>query len=319
MRISINPEVIVDAGTLIELEYVVLSVLDGWHAWAGPDPDSGDFDPYLVEHAAHRELIAKAYLDEIAYGEHTGWNVVIADVDEPVVENNQVMLPVGLARTFLTTPLEIMVENERNDGPFFRRYLAAVDRDLADKFNLPHPPVRFVHTGGKGEAIAQLPSKTTMWEAVGLPPRLFGILDSDSRYPGDPGEHTTHALKVFAQRKVTLHILHKRSIENYLTDSVLQAHESVNPDIADFVAFVTSLSPHQRDHFRMKRGVQPKHAEEKSLYKGVDMNTLRRCQLPHTLGYFLEHPELAPDRRELQSRACLNEFEELAAAIRSHL
>lgn len=308
---------------IAELERIMMSVVDGWHAWMAPDPEDAPMSPYFEAHSAHFELALKSYKETAAYGSGYVRSIKVSDAPASptrVPSQGETPLSISEAAALLSKPLVLWVENGRNDKEFLLKYLNSVAPDLVALFQMPRPPIEFLHGGGKDEIARTLSDMVKWFSDRHIPPRFIIVIDSDSKFPTH-GVAATNALQSATRAAgATCFVLEKRAIENYLTDEVLRAYSAHDINVSDSVTFVLSLSQPQRDHFHMKRGVNlALGGMEEELYAGVNPLELSTRQLPNAMNFFLNvyTEELGID--DLRSRGCGVEFGELAELIRSEL
>jgi hypothetical protein len=197
---------------LEQLSRIIYLIEDGWHSWAGPDPEHESLEPYYSSHERHRELLSKSYTQSLAYPQSTHQSIVItnADVDEGAAYSFE------RAYTFLNQCLDILVENQRNDGRFFEHVLGPIDPELVSLFHTQRPPLRWQHGGGKDEIFKLLEDRIKDFTDRSVRPRLLVIVDSDSRWPGHVAAGNERLSRLCSDASIELWILHKRSIENYV-------------------------------------------------------------------------------------------------------
>jgi len=301
---------------------MVLTIVAGWSSLSAPDPGSGKLDIYLAAHPAHAELLTKSYVSTQAYGAPFASTVAVVDDGQPVdtaFHGSVARLTTECAALFVDTPLEVVVENARNDGDFFQSFLRAVDTSLVDLFAGTRPPVKFVNGGGVTEIVESLPARAAWFYSRGLPPRMIVLVDSDRKFPGHSPKVANKLTAACIAEQVTLRVLEKRAIENYLSDDVLDAYAHSNSDVSASVVFIRQLSSAQRDYFPIKVGVTSVlGGDEAKLYAGLDLSKLASSKLPNAMTYFLSLG-VSPSDTELVSRDCLVEMQTIARDIRAEL
>lgn len=323
LKASLSSPVALDA-----LSRIVQAIGDGWHDWLGPDPDDGDLDAYFTQYRLHRELISKAYTRAMAYPLKSKRTVVVAEDDfaeTPAALEIETTLTLRAAAIVLTQALPVLVENGINDGAFFRCLIEIVDDELAQLFAEPRPRIRFEHGGGKAEARRIVAHRAQLAQSSGVPLRLLVLVDSDAHWHGHREKETEDLRKVCAETGASLHVLKKRTIENYVTDRVLRDYADENADIALSVAFVVALPSKARDHYPIKKGVpvikgKPNLAEgpEKQMYDGITFPAGYGPKLPHAAARFV-NSGLTHTEGDLDCRACLDEVRAIAHWMREEL
>jgi hypothetical protein len=311
------------------LARIVRAVADGWHVWLEPDPAAPSLERYFEDHPVHREWVEKSWAHAANYPLESKRTIVVTE-DEHTPEDvgtlaEETTLPLEAASILLTAPLSVLVENEINDGTFFARLMAVVDTALVEFFREPRPRIRFDNGGGKAEALKLVEHRAEQAAAAGLPLRLAVLLDSDSRWPEhEDGE--TQALRTACCRTgATLRVLEKRSIENYVSDSVLQRYASDSPDVGPSVAFLIALPSTVRDYYPIKKGVPAANGTadlpagpERQIYEHIVFPAGYCPKLRRLVEYFLKSEPVVTES-DLQGRNCLTEIRDITRWIREEL
>lgn len=295
---------------------------DGWHELVAPDPGDSRLDAYYAQNPTHRELLEKSYTSAFAYGRLAARVISVWARLETTDEKPQGTWGLREAIAYLAQPLEVLVENERNDGAFYMAVFDATSPRLAARFKGARPAVRFGQGGGKAEVIKLIESRFGRASEQGdVPPRLFVLLDSDARYP-DHTNSESRKLQILCDKYgVRQHLLEKRSIENYVGDSQLHEYASSYPDVEPSVRFLVQLEPAQRDHFPVKSGFpivdgMPRGVsdEERQLYSGIQWPSEFRPMLKRLMDFILSR-EPVVTLSDLTDRDAVEEVERLAAKL----
>lgn len=187
-------------------------------------------------------------------------------------------LPVNFALDLLVQPYRFILENNVNDRAFVlalsgyeaRRVLEDAERRSWLVFEM-----------GGGSMI--VPRINEVRRSEWLRRTSSVLIDSDAMRPPRPGEKQTDVdgLQARAARKqaaeggvdtVDLHVLRRRSIENYLPLTALDRWASGSPTRRRMVKAFRRLSEAQRHHYGMKSGFNGDAAEAQragELYAGV--------------------------------------------------
>ena len=160
---------------------------------------------------------------------------------------------------YCALPVLILVENVASDGEFLKLITAKLRPALGRRFSGTYPQVQLTQAGG----ITELPKETLRLggryaaarPAVDLPSRFIVIADSDGHVPGDQSADARKVAEVAQRIGVSYHVLHKRSIENYIPDPALRAYADTRKDRKAAAELVSSLPRHARDHYPMKSGL----------------------------------------------------------------
>ncbi|PMO85938.1 hypothetical protein BCT01_02590 [Vibrio tasmaniensis] len=155
----------------------------------------------------------------------------------------------------ITCPLQIWVENSRNDGDFFRLFLSPTSRQHLDTL-IELGRVKFESKGGIGEMKAVLTQNPT---ELGFKNKRFIVYDSDAPVPNALQPDAIVIKNTCNAHGIKHHAWSRRSIENYLPVQYLidQIHINVRPtssDVKKYNAFL-SMSTDQQHHFHMKKGM----------------------------------------------------------------
>lgn len=313
-----------DPEHIADLARVVGGVVDGWHDWVAPDPTLADLEPYYVHNPTHRELLAKSFTSALAYGRLRARTVTV--VVHGAVPENADAWPLQDAVAYLAQPLEVLVENARNDGDFFLACWRALGLRLTETFKAARPAVRFGHGGGKAEALEVLVHRfDDARTRGGVPPRMFVLVDSDARYPTHETRETRLLAEACRSHDVPIAVLRKRSIENYVGDAALANLAAAHPDVQPSVTFLLSLSPSQRDHYPVKKGLDRDEGKpvissdgERALYAGVTWPESFSPKLTRLMEHVLGHSALIT-RTDLAGRNADDELTEIAVRLEEEI
>jgi hypothetical protein len=259
MRIVFAADVLADPQYDLELSAVLVKIEDGWHLLEVPDPAVLAASAFFGSHPTRQRVLQMA-TQSAAWRPWSALHlrcvlVTAAVVEVPLGPPETIALVPTEARRLLAEPLRVFLENRITDGLLIDLaidfFAERVVRDLreADAIRLDSP-------GG----IGAIPV-TLRHDSEGNPTRLkrtIVITDSDAPAPGQPSKDARRVRECCDQLGIPCLILGQRAIENYLPDEVLQAWAN-ELTIADAkratVAALASLTPEQRDHFPMKRGL----------------------------------------------------------------
>jgi hypothetical protein len=322
LRLLLRPSI--DNETEAKISRLVATVEDGWHDWAHPDPCDPALENYFQHNPTHRELLEKSFMTATAYGSGRRLLTIIDDAGQASegTRHEADSLSLSQAIHYLAQQLQVLVENERNDGRFYVEHLSAVNPALTSLFDGPCPPVVFAHGGGKDEMIELLRHRITRSHNNGIIPRLFVLVDSDAGHPGHENRKTRAIRQFCDSHGIPLIVLMKRAIENYLDDDILREYAATYRDVLDSVDFICSLRADQRDHYPMKVGLPScdgratvTNQDQARLFEGVEFPLDWTPKLPRVVSFYMD--TLPPRRDEnLSSRGCRDEFAEIARRIR---
>jgi hypothetical protein len=307
-----------------KLDRIVATIADGWHEWTYPDPAVDEFRQYVEQNSIYKELLEKSFVTSTVY-EGPSRSLTVRAVEQSP-ESSTVAdghMDIAIAVVYLAQPLQVIVENERNDGRFLLAHLKPVAGDLVDSFYSRNPPVVFYQGGGKDEIIELLRHKLDQARIRGVPPRLFIVVDSDAEHPGHVAGRTRELLERSREGGVPVKVLEKRAIENYLDDDILEAYAASSPTVGVSVEFILGMGGVFRDYYPMKKGIKadveglPIISNEvaRRFFGAVNFPKDVAPKIPGVAKFFFSE---MPDRviGNLDSRSCRTEMEALANALR---
>lgn len=298
-----------------DISTIIMSIAHGWNSWYWPDPTDYADTVYFRLLAVHLEVAVKSFTAEVGYGPAGGGVMVFVLASDQEPTPKQYRLAPNEAAILASRPLAILVENRINDGAVLLAMLGSVDIELAARFEGPRPSLIWEHGGGKAEILKLIELHTQRAMNDGLPCRIFAIVDSDASFPGQVNAATRRLIEQCAASCVGVHVLHKRAIENYVSDRVLQNYASQNLDVAPAVATIIGFTSQQRDHFPIKSGLpNTLNQQEKVLYSGLDIEAAASVRLPRLVEYMVGSGQL-PSGEDLANRSSSDEVAALAQAI----
>lgn len=205
------------------------------------------------------------------------------------------------AYAYLQQPLSIIIENAKNDSPFINCIFKNFGDDLLKGKNKHW--IKFEHGGGaNNDTIISMMNEqyndSVFNKSKEKYLRCFVIKDSDREYciinsDGSIIEQklSTHKTKFLEELKIPFHILYKREMENYMTNSVfnnfLQTAKK-NDAKKEFSKLYLKLNPHQKDFFDIENGFSLKGVikerekldpQIKDLYKDLSNKQYRKIGL----------------------------------------
>lgn len=197
-------------------------------------------------------LALETGLEQAATDSPPELSIRIAAIDQPNWAASSPRLPLGEGLRLLHQPLQLLLENQHNDGAFLCSVPPAPWRERLRTF-LKNGWIELAHGGGSDmtKRIERVPREETL--------RLWALFDSDAREPGCPSEESEHKRRTCLAKDVAHHQLARRESENYLPPQALQAWAAKSSGNlraarrrkADTFA---GLQPEQRQHYNMKEG-----------------------------------------------------------------
>lgn len=173
---------------------------------------------------------------------------------------------------FLSMPTILLVENPRSDGGFLEEVVARLRPRMRSSMMSMNRSVDIRHGGGISEIPKEIRRLSTDYINLappGFPPRFIVLADSDAKYAGDRSEDALRVERVSRSVGVAVHILEKRSIENYIPDEPLREYARTRTQHREAVEIITGLQGEARDYYPMKDGLpkdQSKSREHEPLY-----------------------------------------------------
>lgn len=258
-----------------DLNAMVERCVSGQHRWHIDDLDALRASPWMQGKARwdSQSLFAeKSFTDSIyqtaASSAHRTLLVVVAQKGSTAAAaaHHREEEP-AQARSILEQPAYVVLENATSDWAFLRAVASAFDRaDLW--YAMEHHWLCPEQAGGAGEIAKRVDALQKRPVAAW---RIAVVMDSDRLVPGPLPDKVDKLKKELLARGVTVQVLFKREIENYLPYSQLDLSDRHDT----YVSFLT-LTRIQQDHYDMKRGfslgdggkvVLPK--EQQGLFEGV--------------------------------------------------
>jgi len=177
-------------------------------------------------------------------------------------------------RTALVS-FEILVENDRSDKLFLEEVARKLASDvLRERWFSPgvavDPPAVVVSgPGGHGELRPAVDRRLEEARDRDRPVRVFVVADSDAERPGEPKDHASAIEDHCTCVGIPVHILRKRTAENYIPDRAWQrwADEPEHTNVRPKVDAMLRLTPPQRDHVNLASG--DPWAVDNDLFAGV--------------------------------------------------
>jgi len=173
------------------------------------------------------------------------------------------------AKELFKESFSIVLENSKNDSPFVK---AILHHFASDKAFINHAIdkrwITFEHAGGSSSVVNFIKGKLNPFLSLSSknnasPYKYFRgivIVDSDKKYPEAPENGTTKSIRTYlSEQNIPLHVLNKRSMENYIPDETIlnvrqqknsskrtedkkcvkwiNVYEHLNPKIKDFLKY----------------------------------------------------------------------------------
>lgn len=201
------------------------------------------------------ELALEMGLEGAVHGIPSDFTLVIGTVAAPDWHADPPVVPLEEADRLLRKPLQILLENRRNDLAFlkaialepWRRYIRQA---------LDEGAIAPVHGGGLSGIKHHVED---LGRTAGDQLRIFALFDSDALEPGCPAEASEDLRRTCEEIGCRHHQLRRRASENYLPPKALAAWAHSLPrsrqrQSREMAEAFASLEPEQRHHYNMKAG-----------------------------------------------------------------
>jgi hypothetical protein len=232
----------------MHLQRLLLTVADKrWHLIAWPNPDRLEEILPLHLWRVYGDFLRQSYKRVINSAQPWSKPTACSSCE-----------PQKLA-TFFDLPVVLLVENAESDGAWIKLVMGTLKPRLRSCLNGQHPQVHIRQAGGIGEIPKELERIAPEYARVkpeGVSHlRIVVFADSDSKRPGSLSTKARDVIKVAEGHGASVHILRKRSIENYIPIGSLQEYAKKRPNYRDAISYITKLTPTQRDHYPFKTGL----------------------------------------------------------------
>lgn len=182
-------------------------------------------------------------------------------------------------------PYRIFVENDNADRDFLLTFSNAQQKSKFEELE-QESLLSFEHCGGIGELKKKVLAYRNKHQLFGL--ICTTVFDSDAPRPGAPSGQALAVENCCTVNSLKAFMLKRRAIENYLALSWVNTWANSRPSKASrqrsvecFKSFC-QLTPEQRKHFHMKRGLAVDSAAIQDgsidLYDGTDSDVLESLQ-----------------------------------------
>lgn len=228
--------------------------------------------------------------------------------------------PVKMA-DYYSLPVVLIVENAQTDGAWFELVADKLRPRLARRMKGEHPSLTVSNAGGIGEIPKHLRRVSSTYQRArpdkGLPLRVVVMADSDARLPGQESDQARIVRHAAASEGADVHILRKRTIENYVPDQGLWDYAARRADARAAVRHITRLVGPARDHYPIKEGLTARELSQ------TDNQYLASPQLGIKLGDFISdyiaNFGYRIDAHELKGRDGSHELDDLLDTVERNL
>ena len=268
MRVVLYKNVLADKSYESDLDHIVDRIDRGAHEWEVDDPDDIANSAWLQGGRSHlRELFDKASTHGIYSTIHKQRVTVTAQPDS---HDPWTMTP-SVAVHFLDKPLLILLENEFSDAIFLRAVLGVLGlKEFLEYCRDAPNAIVCKGAGGIGEMPKHVINQLQEAQTDAVPLRVIVLVDSDATIPKEVSNPAQTVQNLCNQHSIPCCVLQKRAIENYMPDALFEQwlsepdQTNTRPRIEAFLR----LTPGQRDHFPVKKGLpkSPKNEDNKLFF-----------------------------------------------------
>jgi hypothetical protein len=227
---------------------------------------------------------------------------------------------------FFIQPFSIILENSLNDQHFIKAIFKCYDLHGDVQKHLENGWIQFENAGGCTNAVnfinGKLQSFNNLPKENSVYLRCIILLDSDREYPEMILKQDKQKIKDFLDSNhLTVHILEKREMENYLPEFILLQFEDKYLDL-----YCNFTNPVQKDFFDLEKGFNKNRSDKNydqnilDLYKNISNEDWKILKngiglAPYNKYFKPEFPRLFNDYRitldHLQSRCNSSELQEI--------
>jgi hypothetical protein len=222
---------------------------------------------------------------------------------------------------FCDLPTVVVVENTATDGAWVEFIARRLRPRLARNMTGRYAALEFRQAGGIGEIPKELKRIVNRYRETlptgTLPLRIVALADSDAITPGISSPNAREVNRVAALLGADVHVLRKRTIENYVPDSSLHLYGSHRPNYQTAIHFITSLTGSARDHYPLKTGLSEAEMDQTgSMYPP---GTPVGLKMGDFIVDFIEDMGPRVDASELRGRDGVDELDGLLDLIEGNL
>jgi hypothetical protein len=291
------------------LHRLLFTVYQQWHTIVIPTPDQLKIILSADAWSTYGDYLTQAYKRSINYSSAIASHADCANcVPDKVAD-------------YYSRPVLVIVENISSYGAWLELIANKLRRRLADRMGGRHPSISFVQAGGIGEipkAVGRLaPAYDRARPDPQLPLRVVVFSDSDAKLPGQPSQQARDARSCAAAAGADVHILSKRTIENYIPDGALHDYARQRAHARTAVQHVTHLSGPPRDHYPLKTGLTAEELAETDTF--YPASTSIGLGLGDFIVDFISTAGTDLEPRELRSRDGAGEFDAILDLLERNL
>lgn len=183
------------------------------------------------------------------------------------------------AISFLMEPSTIVLENALNDAYFIDALFRSYDDTGQMRNYLDAGWLHYDNAGGCGNVLNFLQARVNHFQGKTKFLKCYVIVDGDKLYPKQVQSKYNNLKRKLSEWGVGIHVLEKRTMENYMPLPVLQEQQNANQ--REWVSAYEHLSAIQKDYLSFSGGFSydaPK-AEKDALKKDLKRFKKRKAQL----------------------------------------
>ncbi|EOA6549854.1 alpha amylase C-terminal domain-containing protein [Vibrio vulnificus] len=263
MLIELDESIFVDKYNS-QLDYILQSGLQGF-VYVNFESDKPRVNKWISKNNDEWNRVLDTYLLDSSSFEIYN-SAIVKDVEKSNFDSQVPILTPDDAVVVLKKPVELYLENSRNDKRFLSLVLNKYERMLLSK--LEDKELISFSSGGVDELYKLLCDNVSK---KGRRNKRFVLIDSDSTAPNVISESAVRITEHCQSNSISYHVLERRAIENYLPIQFLinrlrpEYKVPTNKDYKKYTTYL-SMTPEQRYHFHMKKGFNDESCRNSGLY-----------------------------------------------------
>ncbi|EID4388071.1 hypothetical protein [Vibrio vulnificus] len=247
-----------------ELDYILQSGIQGF-IYVNFDIEDPDVEEWLKSNNEDWYGVLDTYLSDSSSFKIENI-VIVKDIEESNFDSEIPIVTPSDGVIISKKPIELYLENSRNDKNFIKLILNQDERDLFSR--LENNELLSFSSGGVDELYQILCGNVSK---KGRRNKRFVLIDSDATAPNAISSSATKIKEHCQENNIFHHILERRAIENYLPiqyliEKLRPEHQvCTNDDYKKYTTYL-SMTREQRHHFHMKSGFKDQSCRNSGLY-----------------------------------------------------
>ena len=213
------------------------------------------------------------------------------------------------AMTFLMEPSSIVLENALNDAYFIDALFRCYDDTGKMRSYVKEGWLQYDNAGGCGNIQNFLQARVNHYQGKTKFLKCYVIVDGDKLYPKQEQNKYNNLEKKLEEWGVGIHILEKRTMENYMPMLVLRNQTKSNQ--REWVSSYEELSPVQRDYLSIGGGFSYDEKKKKKESLDRELKRFRKRKSQMNDKHFVSK-YMSSGRKELYSNVSNGNFCHLA-------